>query len=100
MAKTLDPGDLEQALARLSKRTYIEEGIPMLLIIENRVGIVAGINTHADEIGATLHLGIEAFRRHKGEPEPADLARLIEWVADETFGPRVLSSRNVTERDA
>jgi hypothetical protein len=90
MAKTLDPGDLEQALARLSRRTYSEEGVPMLLIVGTRVGIVPGIDTHADEVGATFHLGIEAFRTHKGEPEPADLARLIEWVANETFGPRVL----------
>jgi hypothetical protein len=99
MTKTLDPDGLEQALARLSQRTYSEGGIPMLLIIETRVGIVAGIDPHAGEVGAALHLGVEAFRTRKGEPEPADLARLIEWVADETFGPAVLSGRSVKARN-
>jgi hypothetical protein len=100
MTKILDPGDPEQALARLSQRTYSEEGIPMLLIVETRVGIVAGIDPRADEVGAALHVGIEVFRTRKGEPESVDLARLIEWVADETFGPAVLSSVNVAARDA
>jgi len=86
-----DPRTLDGDLRRLADRSYAEEGIPMLLVLENQGRLVTGIDGHGPDLGRIL-LAAASPSEEIGQ---ARLARVIEWLADRTFGPSALEG----ERD-
>jgi hypothetical protein len=100
MTDYLDCGDLKAALALLSDRNYGEEGIPMMLVLENKAGVVAGVDPSTGHLGPLLREAAKGAGPHKSERGPLDLARLIEWVADRTFGPTALAQAGNETHDA
>jgi hypothetical protein len=99
MTDDLDRSDLDTALARLSDRNYGEEGIPMMLVLENVSGVVAGADPSTGCLGPLLREAAKAAGPHKSEHGAADLARLIEWIADHAFGPAALVQNGDEARD-
>jgi hypothetical protein len=99
MTGNLGPGDL-QALALLSKRNYGEEGIPMMLVLENESSVVAGVDPSASCLGPLLREAAEGSAIHTREHGTVDLALLIEWIADRTFGPAALAQTGDEACDA
>jgi hypothetical protein len=91
MTDDLDRGDLNAALVLLSARNYGEEGIPMMLVLENKSGVVAGVDPSTCCLGPLLREAAKGVGPHKSEHGATDAARLIEWIADCTFGPAALS---------
>ena len=87
MTNDLERSALHTALALLSDRNYGEEGIPMMLVLENVSGIVAGVDPSTGCLGPLLREAAKGAGPHKREHGAADAARLIEWIADRTFGP-------------
>ena len=100
MTDDLDCSDLHAALALLSDRNYGEEGIPMMLVLENKSGVVAGVDPSAGCLGPILREAAKEAGPHKSEHGAADVARLIEWIADCTFGPAALVQAGDEARDA
>ena len=86
-----DLRDLQGGLASLSDRNYGEEGIPMILVLENRSSLVPGADPTAGHLGRLLREGAKASGAHGREHDAAGPARLIEWIADRTFGPSALA---------
>ncbi len=84
-----EPDDLDHALRRLASRSYGFEGIPMLLVLEDRGRLVTGHDKHGPDLGGAL-LAAASLQVH--EVGPAGTARLVEWVADESFGPSALET--------
>ncbi|HEV2559678.1 MAG TPA: hypothetical protein VGU45_13710 [Microvirga sp.] len=76
--------NLSAELERLAARDYREEGIPMLIVADGL----------ASEAGAAPDLA-DAFGRLASHlppgPGEADIARLLEALADAAFGPDALS---------
>jgi hypothetical protein len=74
-------------MERLGHRTYSEIGVPMFLVAEDLTGGAPG--PQGDGTGRLLALlladGAEAMRRRKPELTAADIARLIEHLADRHF---------------
>lgn len=95
-----DSNDLQVALALLSGRNYGEEGIPMILMLENELGLVAGVDPSAGRLGPLLREAAKGSGTHKSEHGAVDLARLIEWIANRTFGPAALAQASDEARDA
>jgi hypothetical protein len=89
MKPSPEPGDLDRALRRLAGRSYGLEGIPMLLVLEDRGRLVTGHDQHGPDLGDAL---LAASWHQIHAVGPAGTARLIEWVADESFGPSVLET--------
>jgi hypothetical protein len=100
MTDELDCGDLNAALALLSARNYGEEGIPMMLVLENKSGVVAGVDPSTCYLGPLLRQAAKDVGTHKSEHSALDVARLIEWIADRTFDPNVLAQAGNETRDA
>ena len=100
MTDSLQRRDLHTALTLLSDRNYGEEGIPMMLVLENVSGIVAGVDPSTGCLGPLLREAAKGAGPHKSEHGAADAARLIEWVADRTFGPAALAQAGDETRDA
>ncbi len=94
------PGDLQAALALLSERNYGEEGIPVLLVLENESGVVAGVDPSASGLGPLLREAARGSASHTWEQDAVDLALLIEWIADRTFGPAALAQAGDEAYDA
>ena len=88
---SLGPGDLQAALALLSERNYGEEGIPMLLVLENESGVVAGVDPSASCLGPLLREAARGSAPHTREHGAANPALLMELIADRTFGPAALA---------
>ena len=101
-AMTSDPGssDLQAALALLSERNYGEEGIPMLLVLENEAGVVAGVDPSASCLGPLLREAARGSAPHTREHGAVNPALLIEWIADRTFGPAALAQTGDEACDA
>ena len=95
-----DPGDVQAALALLSERNYSEEGIPMMLVLENESGVVAGVDSSGDCLGPLLREIARGSATHTQEHGAVDLALLIEWIADHTFGPAALAQTGDEACDA
>jgi len=100
MIDNLDCGDLKAALALLSDRNYGEEGIPMMLVLENKSAVVAGVDPSTGYLGPLLREAAKDVGTHKSEHGALDMARLIEWAADRTFGPTALAQAGNEARDA
>jgi hypothetical protein len=100
MTNDLNRSDLQAALALLSDRSYGEEGIPMMLVLENESGVVAGVDSSAGCLGPLLREAAKDAGTHKSRHDALDVARLIEWVADRAFGPAALSQTGNEARDA
>jgi hypothetical protein len=90
MTDDLDLGDFQAALALLSDRSYGEEGIPMIVVLENKSGVVAGMDLSIGYLGPLLCEAAKDVGPHKSKHAALDVARLIEWIADRTFGPAAL----------
>jgi hypothetical protein len=99
MTDHLDHSNLQSALALLSDRNYGEEGIPMMLVLENVSRVVAGVDPSTGCLGPLLREAAKGAGPHKGEHGAADLARVIEWIADSTFGPAALVRNGDEARD-
>jgi hypothetical protein len=89
MKPSPEPDDLDRALRRLAGRSYGLEGIPMLLVLEDRGRLVTGHDQHGPDLGGAL---LAAARHQVHDAGSAGTARLIEWVADESFGPSALDA--------
>ncbi len=100
MTDDLNRNNLQVSLALLSGRSYGEEGIPMILMLENGPSLVAGVDSSASCFGPLLREGVKAYGTHKSELSAVDLSRLIEWIADRTFGPSALAQVSDEARDA
>ena len=100
MTDDFDRGDLQAALALLSERSYGEEGIPMIVVLENKSDFIAGVDPCLGRHGRLLREAGKASGDHECEPDDAFLARLIEWVADRAFGPAALAQAGIETRDA
>jgi hypothetical protein len=98
MTDDLKRNDLQVSLALLSGRNYGEEGIPMILMLENGPSLVA--DSSASCFGPLLREGVKAYGTHKSELSAVDLSRLIEWIADRTFGADALAQVSDEARDA
>ena len=61
----------------------------MLLVLEDRGRLAAGQDEHGPDLGGAL---LAAARHRVHEVGPAGTARLVEWVADESFGPSALET--------
>jgi hypothetical protein len=99
MTDDMDRSDLHTALALLSDRNYGEEGIPMMLVLENVSGVVAGVDPSTGCLGPLLREAAKGAGPHEGEHGALDVARLIEWIADRTFGPAALVQNGDEARD-
>ena len=97
---SLGPGDLQAALALLSERNYGEEGIPMMLVLENESGVVAGVDPSASWLGPLLREAARGSAPHTREHGAANPALLTEWIADRTFGPAALAQTGDEACDA
>jgi hypothetical protein len=99
---TDDPcfSDLQATLALLSERNYGEEGIPMILLLENGSSLVAGVDPSSACLRPLLRGAAKGAGTHKREHGAVDLPRLIEWIADRTFGPAALTDAGDEVRDA
>ena len=83
-------GRLQQDLERLSGRVYSEEGIPMVLACEN---LVPSQTTSTAFVPTALNRNLSsAFRRDtntfehmKPDASAADIAKIIEMLADRDF---------------
>ncbi len=99
----LDPNALAEALSRLAARNYGEEGIPMLLILENAAGealpgrrraqkasrhaeLEAQTEPMVQAAGQTFRGAVTSLEAVGHELAASELARIIEWVANERFG--------------
>ncbi len=100
MTDDLDCSDLHAALALLSDRNYGEEGIPMMLVLENVSGAVAGVDPSTGYLGPLLREAAKDVGTHETEHGALDMARLIEWIADRTFGPAAHAQTGNGARDA
>jgi hypothetical protein len=100
MTDDLNRNNLQVALALLSGRDYGEEGIPMILMLENGPSLVAGVNPSAGCFESLLREGAKAYGSNQSEHSAVDLSRLIEWIADRTFGPDALAQVSDEARDA
>jgi hypothetical protein len=104
----MDPDAIVEALSRLATRNYGEQGIPMLLLLENTADEVQQVSGNASGVSLYAELAVSdetlaqkagpAFRNAVAsldgmgrELATGDLARVIEWVADERFGPKTLA---------
>jgi hypothetical protein len=100
MTDDLKRNDPQVALALLSSRNYGEEGIPMILMLENGPSLVAGVDPTSACLRPLLREGAKTYGTHKSELSAVDLSRLIEWIADRTFGPNALAQVTDEARDA
>jgi hypothetical protein len=100
MTDNLDRDDLQVALALLSNRSYSEEGIPMMLVLENESGVVAGVDPSASGLGPLLREAAKGSASHTREHGAVNPALLIEWIADRTFGPAALAHAGDEAYDA
>ncbi len=100
MADDLDSNNLQGALALLSDRNYGEEGIPMMLVLENESGVVAGVDPSASCLGPLLREAARGSAPHTREHGTVDLTSLIEWIADRTFGSAALARTGDEAYDA
>ena len=100
MTDDLKRNDLQVALALLSGRDYGEEGIPMILMLEDGPSLVAGVDPTSAYLRPLLREGAKTYGTHKSEHGAVDLLRLIEWIADRTFGPNALAQVTDEARDA
>jgi hypothetical protein len=100
MTDDLKRNDLQMALDLLSGRNYGEEGIPMILMLENGSSPVAGVDSSAGCLVSLLREGSKAYGTHKTEHSAVELSHLIEWIADRTFGPGALAQVSDEARDA
>ncbi len=100
MADDLDSNNLQGALALLSDRNYGEEGIPMMLVLENESGVVAGVDPSASCLGPLLREAARGSAPHTREHGTVDSTLLIEWIADRTFGPAALAQTRDEAYDA
>ncbi len=78
--------NLAAELERLAARDYPEEGIPMLILADGPASAAGA----APDLAAT-------FRALAGQLPPdadeAEIARVLEVIADAAFGPDVLARR-------
>lgn len=105
----MDSNALTGALSRLAARNYGEVGIPMLLILENTAGetlpgsgrvqnasLQAELEVPTDPLteaaGQTFRTAVASLASAGRNLAAGDLARIIEWVADERFGPEALAT--------
>ncbi len=95
-----DHNSLQAALTLLAGRNYGEEGIPMILMLENGVSLVAGVDPSAGCLEPLLREGANGSGPHKSEHGAGDLSRVIEWIADRTFGSAALTQVRDEARDA
>jgi hypothetical protein len=100
MTDDLNRKNLQVALALLSGRAYGEEGIPMILMLENGSSLVAGVDLSAGCLGPLLREAAKDVGPQKSKHGALDAARLIEWIADRTFGPTALAQAGSDARDA
>jgi hypothetical protein len=100
MTNDLKRNDLQVALALLSGRNYGEEGIPMILMLENGSSLVAGVDPPAGYLGPLLRKAAKGVGPQKSKHGALDAARLIEWIADRKFGPTALAQTGSNARDA
>jgi hypothetical protein len=100
MTDDSDCSDLHTALTLLSDRNYGEEGIPMMLLLENVSGAVAGVDPSASCLGPSLREAAKGVGPRESGHGSVDVARLIEWVADRAFGPAALAQAGDEARDA
>lgn len=87
------PDDLSAEMERLGNRPYAEIGVPMYVVLEDLTG-AAPVATGEDGDPALAAAFAEAARRveaEKGTLEAADIARIIEVLADRTFLDRPFS---------
>ena len=83
--------NLERDLARLGQRDYSEQGIPVFLVLENRVaGKKPPHGRSNDKERATLAGAFRqhaaAFRLMPADARGADVPKLIEVLAEREFG--------------
>jgi len=71
MTDDFDRGDLQAALALLSERSYGEEGIPMIVVLENKFGLIAGVDSCLGRDGRLLREDTKASGDHGCEPDGA-----------------------------
>jgi hypothetical protein len=105
----MDPDAIVEALSRLATRNYGEQGIPMLLLLENTAdeaqqvsGNARGVSLYAELVVSDetlVQTAGPAFRNAVASLDgvgrglaTGDLARVVEWVADERFGPETLAA--------
>jgi hypothetical protein len=104
--RLVDLDALAEALSRLAARNYVEEGIPMLLILGTAGAMLAGGAQNASRptelddsreslaqtAGQTFRRAVAGLDRVGRERTAGDLARIVEWIADERFGFEALGA--------
>ena len=79
---------LQAEMTRLAARTYSEQGIPMILACENVVARtpIAPSSKHSDaEFAPAFRKDVEAWERLHPAAAAADVASLVELLADRDF---------------
>ena len=71
----------------------------MMLVLENKSVVVAGVDPSTGYLGPLLREAAKDVGSHS-EHGAFDVARLIEWVADRTFGPTALAQAGNEGHDA
>lgn len=81
------PDDLSAEMTRLGARKYSEIGVPMYLVLEDLTGSTAETEGAygEPELAAAFTRAVDRIMAEKGTLEVADIARIIELLADRTF---------------
>lgn len=94
------PADLLiQDLARLSKRTYSDQGIGVLLVCENRAAGTADSpprprrGGESRQLAAEFRRQVELFKQLRPNRTDEDVPKLIEVLADRDLAKRTRSTR-------
>ncbi|PRY19529.1 hypothetical protein CLV78_12118 [Aliiruegeria haliotis] len=87
------PDDLSAEMDRLGRRKYAEIGVPMYLVLEDLTGNPAEKGSHDGDtqLAVAFSEAISRVEAEKGDIEVADIARVIEVLADRTFLDRPFS---------
>lgn len=98
-ADSASPERLSQDLERLGKRTYSDQGIPVLLICENRAPASPGSRggrlpgKESRWLAAEFRRQVEVFKRLRSQRTEEDVPKLIEVLADRDLEQRTRAHR-------
>ena len=87
------PDDLPTEMERLGNRPYAEIGVPMYLVLEDLADAAPKEPAQAGDpnLAAAFTRATERIIAEKGALEAADIARIIEVLADRSFLDRPFS---------
>lgn len=92
------PDDLLAEMDRLGQRPYSQIGVPMYLVVEDLTGTCATPGADGDPaLAEAFRASIARVIAERGDVQPADIARVIEVLADRTFLDRPFSELTDTD---